>query len=121
MNTLQWSVAAITAAFVAVVSFLQWRTAKQKAVLDLFDKRFKIYETVKNCGDQVGRNPQYFSEREKEFLKAVNEAYLALPSGLRSTNRMAGRGFDCASGRHAESIVLNRWCRSIGACEPVAQ
>src|SRR5262249_4586519 len=34
---------------------------------------------------------------------------------------MAGRGFDCASGRHAESIVLNRWCRSIGACEPVAQ
>ncbi len=26
-----------------------------------------------------------------------------MPSGLRSTNRMAGRGFDCASGRHAES------------------
>jgi hypothetical protein len=29
----------------------------------------------------------------------------ALPSGLRSTNRMAARGFDCASGRHAASIV----------------
>src|SRR6266567_5092684 len=34
---------------------------------------------------------------------------------------MTGRGFDCASRRHAESNVLRRWCRSIGACEPVAQ
>ena len=75
MTLLQWIVAAITSIFVAAVAFLQWRTAQQKAVLDLFDRRFKIYETVKNCVDQVGRNPQYFSEREKEFLKAVNEAY----------------------------------------------
>jgi len=61
---------------VLAVGFLQWRTAHQKAVLDLFDKRFKIYETVKNCVDLVGTNPEDFgNERQKEFLKAKNKAY----------------------------------------------
>jgi hypothetical protein len=72
----------LIAAIVAWIGYLQWRTAQQKAVLDLFDKRFKIYETVKNCVDHVGRNPQYFSEREKEFLKAVNEAYFLFGDDL---------------------------------------
>ena len=76
MATLQWIIAAITSALVLAVGFLQWRTAHQKAVLDLFDKRFKIYETVKNCVDQVGTNPEDFgNERQKEFLKAKNKAY----------------------------------------------
>jgi hypothetical protein len=76
MTILQWIVAAITSIFVATVGYLQWRTAHQKAVLDLFDKRFKIYETVKRCVDQVIINPNRFDgELEKEFLKAVNEAY----------------------------------------------
>ena len=76
MATLQWIIAAITSALVLAVGFLQWRTAQQKAVLDLFDKRFKIYETVKNCVDQVGTNPEDFgNERQKEFLKAKNKAY----------------------------------------------
>src|SRR5712671_2391031 len=73
---LQWIVAAITAIFVAVVAFLQWRTAQQKAVLDLFDRRFKIYETVKTCVDEANRNAGYFNgEREKEFLKVRDDAY----------------------------------------------
>ena len=76
--------ALLIAAIVAWIGYLQWRTAQQKAVLDLFDKRFKIYETVKNCVDQVGRNPQYFSEGEKEFLKAVNEAYFLFDDDLHS-------------------------------------
>jgi hypothetical protein len=76
MTLLQWLVAALTAIFVAAVAFLQWRTAQQKAVLDLFDRRFEIYETVKNCVDQVHTNPLCFGgELEKEFLKAKNEAY----------------------------------------------
>lgn len=31
---------------VAVVAFLQWRTAHAKLMVDLFDKRLEIYETV---------------------------------------------------------------------------
>jgi hypothetical protein len=85
MATLQWIMAAITAAFVALIGYLQLRTAQQKAVLDLFDKRFKIYETVKNCVDQVGTNPEDFgNERQKEFLKAVNEAYFLFGDDLHS-------------------------------------
>jgi hypothetical protein len=75
METIQW-LTVIIAAFVALIGFQQWLTARQKAVLDLFDKRFKIYETVKNCVEQVSINPEDFgNERQKEFLKAKNKAY----------------------------------------------
>jgi hypothetical protein len=76
MTLLQWLVAALTAIFVAAVAFLQWRTAQQKAVLDLFDRRFKIYETVKTCVYEANRNAGYFNEeREREFLKVRDDAY----------------------------------------------
>jgi hypothetical protein len=59
-----------------VIGYLQWRTAQQKAALDLFDKRYKVYETVKNSVDQVVKNaPDFDKDREKELRKAVNEAY----------------------------------------------
>ena len=94
MATLQWIMAAITAAFVALIGYLQLRTAQQKAVLDLFDKRFKIYETVKNCVDQVGTNPEDFgNERQKEFLKAVNEAYFFFDDDVNSYLERLRKGF----------------------------
>jgi hypothetical protein len=52
-------------------------------VLDLFDRRFKIYERVKNCVDHMKGNPQDFGGwQEKEFLKAVNEAYFFFDDDL---------------------------------------
>ena len=84
METIQW-LTVIIAAFVALIGFLQYLTARQKAVLDLFDKRFKIYETVKTCVDQVSINPNRFdNERQKEFLKAVNEAYFFFDDDVNS-------------------------------------
>jgi hypothetical protein len=84
METIQW-LTVIIAAFVAWIGFLQWLTARQKAVFDLFDKRFKIYETVKHCVDQVVRNPGYFEgEVEKEFLKAVSEAHFLFGGDVNS-------------------------------------
>lgn len=75
MATLQWIVAAITAAFVAVVAFLRWRTAQQKAALELKDRQLKLYETVKDCVDQFSINSQRFdSELQRKFLKAIEEA-----------------------------------------------
>lgn len=47
MLELQWAIAAITALFVAVVAFLRWRTAQQKVVLDLFERREAIYGVVR--------------------------------------------------------------------------
>ena len=65
MEAVQWIVAAITSALVLLVAFLQWRTAQQKAVLDLFEKRFKIYEVVKSCVDQMRTNPEDFGNERR--------------------------------------------------------
>jgi hypothetical protein len=40
-------VTAFIAAVVAVIAFLQWQTAREKVLLDLFDKRFTIYEEAR--------------------------------------------------------------------------
>jgi hypothetical protein len=62
--------------FEPVVGFLQWRTAQQKAVFDLFDRRLKVYETVRNCVTHVTINPRRFDNKlEKEFLEAKDKAY----------------------------------------------
>jgi hypothetical protein len=85
MEVLQRLVPAITGIVGAIIgAFVAWRVAKQNAVLELFDRRSKIYETVKNCVDQVVINPLRFdNEREKEFLRAVNEAYFLFGDDLR--------------------------------------
>lgn len=76
MATLQWIVAAITAVFVATVAFLQWRTAQQKAVLDLFDRRHAIYEVVRNAVSTMTSNSNAFDQgREIEFMQAMEQAY----------------------------------------------
>jgi hypothetical protein len=36
------------AAIVAFIAWLQWRTADEKVVLHLFDKRFAVYEELRN-------------------------------------------------------------------------
>jgi hypothetical protein len=76
-------VSAIIVALGLVVAFLQWRTARQKAVLELNDRRFRIYETVKNCVDQVNINSQRFdNELERKFLKAIEEAHFYFDDDL---------------------------------------
>jgi hypothetical protein len=76
MEIIQWTVVTGTAAFVAMVGYFQWRTAEQKAVLDLFERRHEIYQTVANSVGQMCRNSQGFdSQQEKEFLFAWGRAY----------------------------------------------
>ena len=41
------------AAVVAVIAFLQWNTAREKVLLDLFDKRFAVYDELRGV---VGRH-----------------------------------------------------------------
>jgi hypothetical protein len=76
MQAAQWVIAAITAIFVAVVAFLQWRTAQQKAVLDLFDRRHAIYEIVRNAvSTMTGNSNTFDGGREVEFMQAMERAY----------------------------------------------
>src|ERR1700676_5001215 len=83
MQAAQWVIAAITAIFVAVVAFLQWRTAQQKAVLDLFDRRHAIYEIVRNAvSTMTGNSNTFDGGREVEFMQAMERAYFFLVAYL---------------------------------------
>jgi hypothetical protein len=53
VTLIQATIAAGTAIFVAAVGYYQWRTAEQKAVLDLFDRRYSIYQTVQKSVTQM--------------------------------------------------------------------
>lgn len=76
MQAAQWIIAAITAVFVAVVAFLQWRTTQQKAVLDLFDRRRATYEIVRKAVSTIASNSTGFDQaREVEFLQTMEDAY----------------------------------------------
>jgi hypothetical protein len=76
MQMVQWVVAAGTAIFVALVGFFQWRTAQQKAALDLFDKRHAICEVVRKAIGQMVASSTVFNQRqESEFIDAMERAY----------------------------------------------
>lgn len=46
IQTLQALATPVIALGVGVVGFMQWRTAHQKVVLDVFDRRLKVYDQV---------------------------------------------------------------------------
>ena len=76
MEIVQWFFAATTALFVAFIALLQWRTAQQKAVLDLFDRRHEIFLSVRNAVDLILRDTQHFDQHgEQDFAAAKDRAY----------------------------------------------
>jgi hypothetical protein len=76
MQVVQWIVAAGTAVFVALVGFFQWRTAQDKAALDLFERRHEIFLVVREAvGQMVSSSPGFDRAREIEFLQMMERAY----------------------------------------------
>src|SRR5262249_3882606 len=60
----------------ALVGYLQWSTAQQKAVLDLFDRRHEIYRCVRTTVAQMVTNSMGLDqEKENKFLEAKERAY----------------------------------------------
>jgi hypothetical protein len=66
-------VTAFIAAVVAVIAFLQWQTAREKVLLDLFDKRFALYEEVRAV---VGRHLTFGIDQPDifDFARAASRA-----------------------------------------------
>jgi len=62
-------VTAFIAAIVAVIAFLQWQTAREKVLLDLFDKRFEVYAELRAAVAQ--RHDQTSSS---DFARAASRA-----------------------------------------------
>ena len=64
----------LVAVVVAIIAFLQWVTARQKVVLDLFDKRFAVYEELREVvGRHVSRGAASIEDMGK-FTRAAGRA-----------------------------------------------
>jgi hypothetical protein len=59
---------------VAVVAFMQWHTAHQRFVLDLFERRMEVYEQVRRVVARVNSSGQADAEAEIELLSAIEKA-----------------------------------------------
>lgn len=64
------------AAFVGIITFLQWVTAREKIVLDLFDKRFDVYEELRSAIAYQIRYSRVDEEHYFKFARAVSRAKL---------------------------------------------
>jgi hypothetical protein len=59
----------------AVIGYFQWRTAQQKVVLDLFDRRMETYTKLREVVGRInGSSSAATTEASFEFLQAVDRA-----------------------------------------------
>jgi hypothetical protein len=64
----------IISGLVFVVAFMQWRTAHQKIVLDLFDRRLAVYGTIRQALSGVNATGLVTDETQRLLLEAESEA-----------------------------------------------
>jgi hypothetical protein len=64
-------IAALITAFGALIAYLQWITAHQKLVLDLFDKRFDAFQKVADSLAPVYRNGHLTTQEFSDFVRAM--------------------------------------------------
>ena len=62
----------VIALLVAVVGILQWRTAHQRAVLDLFDRRMDAYEAIRKSLAPIITSGQTNQEAFNEFARTIS-------------------------------------------------
>ena len=58
----------------AVISYFQWRTAQQKVALDIFDRRYKIYEDLRSVVTQFLQTLDLSIEMQRLYVDAQNRA-----------------------------------------------
>jgi hypothetical protein len=75
MTTIQWIVAAGTSAFVALIGFFQYRTAKLKFALDLFERRHAIYVVIRSALRQISSRGSLDQKEEFELGETIEAAY----------------------------------------------
>lgn len=64
----------VIATAVAIIAYRQWRTAVTKLNLDLFDKRYAIYQKVRSAVGVVSTTARVSREAEQNLLEAINES-----------------------------------------------
>jgi hypothetical protein len=62
------------AVLAAVIGIMQWRTAHQRAVQDLFDKRYDAYNRIRSIIVEVVTDGTTDPDRRLEFLRRTDRA-----------------------------------------------
>jgi hypothetical protein len=57
-----------------VIAVMQWRTAHQKIVLDLFERRMKIYSEIRAVIASIVSSGKLPNEKHFEFIRAIDGA-----------------------------------------------
>jgi hypothetical protein len=63
------------AVLAAVIGFMQWRTAHQRAVLDLFEKRYELYSAVRSVITEVLTQGRADHKLQFDYLRAIERAH----------------------------------------------
>jgi hypothetical protein len=61
-------------AVVTIVAVLQWRIARNKLRLDLFDRRYKVYEATQKFVDSINRDPEHVGSYLNDFNVGTSNA-----------------------------------------------
>jgi hypothetical protein len=70
----------------------QWRTAQQKASLDLFERRHAIYEIVRKAvGQMVASSTGFDQTRELELMDLMERTIFSLGMTWKNTSSSCGR------------------------------
>ncbi len=64
----------LIAAIAATIAYQQWRTARNKLKLDLFERRMEIYEAARELLGNVARTGNTTLEKQFEFLSKTRSA-----------------------------------------------
>jgi hypothetical protein len=72
IQTLQALATPVIGIGVGVVGFLQWRTAHQKVVLDLFEKRLAVYNLVRTSVARIITSGKVTNDSDFPMLEAIN-------------------------------------------------
>lgn len=74
MTVIQWIVASAIAAFAAIIAYFQWRTAHQRVVLDLFDRRLEVYNQLRSAVASIVTSGKVSPEVEQGIGRAIESA-----------------------------------------------
>jgi hypothetical protein len=74
MLALQWIVATAITGFGALIAYFQWKTARQRAVLDLFDRRKAVYDKVRSQVLFISAHGASNQDTELELAEATEIA-----------------------------------------------
>ncbi|KRB61385.1 hypothetical protein ASE04_21200 [Rhizobium sp. Root708] len=95
----------VVAVAVAVIAFLQWRTAHQKVVLDLFEKRLSVFTQAREAVHRVMIDGKADHVAHREILEALDGSTFIFGSDVREYLHELANTFALLNAKNAEMEI----------------